>query len=169
MIFQDPMTSLNPYLRVSEQIMEPLLIHDKMSHRKALLKAIAALEEHRPDVLFLYGLVESIQAQDIDEARAAWLGRLWQDDPRGAIFGFTTTLDLTALDVLSKNPRYLTRSKSFDTFFSFGPVIVTADEIADVDGRRGLDREDAFREPGHGSREHRTAEKPSAPATLNRA
>jgi oligopeptide transport system ATP-binding protein len=45
MIFQDPMTSLNPYLRVSEQIMEPLLVHEKMSHRKALLKAIAALEE----------------------------------------------------------------------------------------------------------------------------
>lgn len=51
----------------------------------------------------------------------------------GVIFGYTTTLDLTALDVLRKNPRYLTRSKSFDTFFSFGPVIVTADEIADVD------------------------------------
>jgi len=52
---------------------------------------------------------------------------------KDVIFGYTTTLDLTALDVLSKNPRYLTRSKSFDTFFSFGPVIVTADEIADVD------------------------------------
>jgi 2-keto-4-pentenoate hydratase/2-oxohepta-3-ene-1,7-dioic acid hydratase in catechol pathway len=49
------------------------------------------------------------------------------------IFGYTTTLDLTALDVLRKNPRYLTRAKSFDTFFSFGPVIVTADEVADVD------------------------------------
>jgi 2-keto-4-pentenoate hydratase/2-oxohepta-3-ene-1,7-dioic acid hydratase in catechol pathway len=50
----------------------------------------------------------------------------------GVIFGYTTTLDLTALDVLRKNPRYLTRAKSIDTFFSFGPVIVTADEIADV-------------------------------------
>jgi 2-keto-4-pentenoate hydratase/2-oxohepta-3-ene-1,7-dioic acid hydratase in catechol pathway len=49
------------------------------------------------------------------------------------IFGYTTTLDLTALDVLKKNTRYLTRAKSFDTFFSFGPVIVTADEIADVE------------------------------------
>ena len=49
------------------------------------------------------------------------------------IFGYTTTLDLTALDVLAKNPRYLTRAKSIDTFFSFGPVLVTADEIADVD------------------------------------
>lgn len=49
------------------------------------------------------------------------------------IFGYTTTLDLTALDVLRKNTRYLTRAKSIDTFFSFGPVITTADEIADVD------------------------------------
>ena len=49
------------------------------------------------------------------------------------IFGYTTTIDLTALDVLRKNPRYLTRAKSIDTFFSFGPVIVTADEIKDVD------------------------------------
>jgi oligopeptide transport system ATP-binding protein len=45
MIFQDPMTSLNPYLRISEQIMEPLLVHEKVSQKKALFKAIAALEE----------------------------------------------------------------------------------------------------------------------------
>jgi 2-keto-4-pentenoate hydratase/2-oxohepta-3-ene-1,7-dioic acid hydratase in catechol pathway len=55
------------------------------------------------------------------------------DHIREVIFGYTTTLDLTALDVLRKNPRYLTRAKSIDTFFSFGPVVVTADEIADVD------------------------------------
>ncbi|MBK5292647.1 MAG: fumarylacetoacetate hydrolase family protein [Acidobacteriia bacterium] len=55
------------------------------------------------------------------------------EEVRKVIFGYTTTLDLTALDVLRKNPRYLTRSKSIDTFFSFGPVIVTADEIPDVD------------------------------------
>lgn len=52
---------------------------------------------------------------------------------RDVIFGYTVTLDLTALDVLRKNPRYLTRAKSMDSFFSFGPVIVTKDEIADVD------------------------------------
>ncbi len=51
---------------------------------------------------------------------------------KDVIFGYTVTLDLTALDVLRKNPRYLTRAKSIDTFFSFGPVIVTADEIPDV-------------------------------------
>ena len=48
------------------------------------------------------------------------------------IFGYTTTLDMTALDILARNTRYLQRSKSFDTFFSFGPIIVTADEIDDV-------------------------------------
>jgi 2-keto-4-pentenoate hydratase/2-oxohepta-3-ene-1,7-dioic acid hydratase in catechol pathway len=52
---------------------------------------------------------------------------------REVIFGFTATLDLTALDVLRKNPRYLTRAKSFDTFFSFGPVIVTEDEVPDIE------------------------------------
>ncbi len=52
---------------------------------------------------------------------------------KDAIYGYTTTLDLTALDVLAKNPRYLTRAKSFDTFFSFGPVIVTADESSQLD------------------------------------
>ena len=52
---------------------------------------------------------------------------------KDVIFGYTATLDLTALDVLARNPRYLTRAKSFDTFFSFGPVIVTAGENGDVD------------------------------------
>ena len=65
------------------------------------------------------------------------IGRPCRDIPveevSQVIFGYTTTLDMTALDVLRRNPRYLTRAKSFDTFFSFGPVIVTADEITDVD------------------------------------
>jgi 2-keto-4-pentenoate hydratase/2-oxohepta-3-ene-1,7-dioic acid hydratase in catechol pathway len=65
------------------------------------------------------------------------IGRRCRFVPAGeahqVIYGFTTTLDLTALDVLRKNPRYLTRAKSIDTFFSFGPVIVTSDEVADLD------------------------------------
>ncbi len=44
-IFQDPMTSLNPYLRVAEQLVEPLLIHEKMSRSAALKRAIIALDE----------------------------------------------------------------------------------------------------------------------------
>lgn len=48
------------------------------------------------------------------------------------IAGYTTIIDMTAEDILQKNPRYLTRAKSFDTFFSFGPQFVTKDEIEDL-------------------------------------
>jgi oligopeptide transport system ATP-binding protein len=44
MIFQDPMTSLNPYLRISDQLIEPLLIHEKISRKDALKRALAMLE-----------------------------------------------------------------------------------------------------------------------------
>jgi oligopeptide/dipeptide ABC transporter ATP-binding protein len=44
MIFQDPMTSLNPYLRISEQLIEPLLIHEKISKPDALARGLAMLE-----------------------------------------------------------------------------------------------------------------------------
>ncbi|MFA5058232.1 MAG: ABC transporter ATP-binding protein [Opitutaceae bacterium] len=44
MIFQDPMTSLNPYLRVSEQLIEPLLIHEKISRAAALRRGLEMLE-----------------------------------------------------------------------------------------------------------------------------
>lgn len=45
MIFQDPMTSLNPYLRISEQLIEPLLIHGLAEREQALKKAIVMLEK----------------------------------------------------------------------------------------------------------------------------
>jgi oligopeptide transport system ATP-binding protein len=44
MIFQDPMTSLNPYLRISEQLIEPLLIHEKISRKEAMGRALEMME-----------------------------------------------------------------------------------------------------------------------------
>lgn len=45
MIFQDPMTSLNPYLRISAQMIETLLVHDKnMTKSEALGKSVEMLE-----------------------------------------------------------------------------------------------------------------------------
>ena len=44
MIFQDPMTSLNPYAHISSQLIEPLLIHEKISKSGALKRAQAMLE-----------------------------------------------------------------------------------------------------------------------------
>lgn len=55
-----------------------------------------------------------------------------EDEALNYVVGYTTIIDMTAEDILEKNPRYLTRAKSFDTFFSFGPVLVTTDEIEDL-------------------------------------
>lgn len=44
MIFQEPMTSLNPVLTIGEQITEVLMLHQKMSKTAAVKKAIEMLE-----------------------------------------------------------------------------------------------------------------------------
>ena len=44
MIFQDPMTSLNPLLTVGEQIMEVILLHEQISKLEAAAKAKKMLE-----------------------------------------------------------------------------------------------------------------------------
>ncbi len=44
MIFQDPMTSLNPYLKISTQLIEPLLLHHPdISKKEALQRAVDEL------------------------------------------------------------------------------------------------------------------------------
>ncbi|MCP5540083.1 MAG: fumarylacetoacetate hydrolase family protein [Akkermansiaceae bacterium] len=65
------------------------------------------------------------------------IGRECRDVPRedwlSAVAGFTNVLDMTAEDILRRNPRNLTQAKAFDTFFSFGPVFLSPDEIPDGD------------------------------------
>ncbi|MBB6732031.1 fumarylacetoacetate hydrolase family protein [Cohnella zeiphila] len=54
----------------------------------------------------------------------------------GVIAGFAATLDMTAQHIHARNPRFLGRSKSFDTFFSFGPELITPGEIEDLGSLR---------------------------------
>ena len=43
MIFQDPMTSLNPYLTIGEQVAEPLIIHEGAGRKEARDRALEQL------------------------------------------------------------------------------------------------------------------------------
>ena len=45
MIFQDPMTSLNPYLKISTQLIEPLQLHLNLGKEEALDRAVQELSE----------------------------------------------------------------------------------------------------------------------------
>lgn len=45
MIWQDPMSSLNPFLRISRQLFEPLQLHKGLSEEQARKEAVAMLEK----------------------------------------------------------------------------------------------------------------------------
>ncbi|MBU3068396.1 ABC transporter ATP-binding protein [Aestuariicella sp. G3-2] len=47
MVFQDPMSALNPTMRIGEQIAETLMIHRGMGHGDALKRAVDLLERTR--------------------------------------------------------------------------------------------------------------------------
>src|SRR3954469_15006457 len=49
----------------------------------------------------------------------------------GKIIGYTLANDLSAWGLERENPLYLPQSKSYTACCALGPVIVTADEIAD--------------------------------------
>jgi oligopeptide transport system ATP-binding protein len=55
-IFQDPMTCLNPYLTLGEQLLEPLLYHRNLTRRAARSQALALLDE--------VGIVDAAQRFD---------------------------------------------------------------------------------------------------------
>jgi peptide/nickel transport system ATP-binding protein len=45
MIFQEPMTSLNPVLTIGQQLMEPLIEHQKLSRKQAKQRTIALIDK----------------------------------------------------------------------------------------------------------------------------
>ncbi|WP_341280016.1 fumarylacetoacetate hydrolase family protein [Paenibacillus sp. FSL H8-0537] len=48
------------------------------------------------------------------------------------VAGFAVSVDVTAADIHAKHQRFLTRAKSFDTFFGLGSELITRDEFADL-------------------------------------
>lgn len=71
------------------------------------------------------GVVIGRTCKDIDE-----------DEVDDVIAGFVPLLDVTAEDVLERNPRFLTRAKAFDTFLVYGSQLYVPDDgesIEDVE------------------------------------
>lgn len=46
------------------------------------------------------------------------------------IAGYLPVIDVTAEDILDRNPRYLTKAKAFDSFLVLGPTILTSDSLS---------------------------------------
>lgn len=51
-----------------------------------------------------------------------------EEETTGVIAGYLPVIDMTAEDVLQRNPRFLTRSKSYDSFLVVGSSIVVPNE-----------------------------------------
>ena len=67
-------------------------------------------------------LVIGHHAHDLDEREALEV-----------VAGVVPIIDMTAEDILQRNPRFLTRAKSFNSFFAFGPELVTLDELGELE------------------------------------
>lgn len=132
MIFQEPMTSLNPVFTIGDQICEPLMLHEGLSKKEAMKRALELLERVRmPNAAerlnFYPHQMSGGQRQRamIAMAIACRPSLLIADEP-------TTALDVTIqkqiLDLLADLQRDLGMSMLFITH-DLGVVADIADEV----------------------------------------
>ena len=155
MIFQDPMTSLNPYMRIGDQLIEPLLIHEKISKAEARKRGLAMLEavgindaagrlNHHPHE-YSGGMRQRVM---IAMALITRPELLIADEP-------TTALDVTVqaqiLELIRKMQQELGMAVIFITH-DLGVVSGLCDRVQVMYGGRIVETSDTrtlFREPRH--------------------
>ena len=166
MIFQEPMTSLNPLHTISRQIAEPLVVHQGMTAQAAARRVRELM-----DLVGLGDLADRIhdfphtlsggqrQRVMIAMALACNPDLLIADEP-------TTALDVTVeariLELLGSLQRQLSMAVLFITH-NLSIVHRFADQVAVMDGGRIVETgtvDDVFTRPQHTSTQHLLASQP---------
>jgi peptide/nickel transport system ATP-binding protein len=145
MIFQEPMTALNPVLTIGDQVDEVLRIHTELGAAERKAKVIATLEAMRlPDPQGIYAAyphqISGGQRQRIMIAAALVLdpALLIADEP-------TTALDVTTQAQILRLIKELQTRRGTGVLFithDFGVVAEIADRVVVMDGGRSSSRAD---------------------------
>ena len=155
MIFQDPLSSLNPYLTIGTQMLEPLTLHLGLSRKPARERAIAGLAEvgiANPDLRF-YSYPHEFsggmrQRVMIAMALATEPDILIADEP-------TTALDVTIQAQILDLIRSMREKHGIATIFishNLGVIASMADEVMVMREGTCVERgttEDVFYRPAH--------------------
>jgi peptide/nickel transport system ATP-binding protein len=155
MIFQEPMTSLNPVIKCGDQVMEAIMIHQKVSKRQARLRTLELFSQVQlptPDLMLdrYPHQLSGGQKQRVMIAMAISCnpGILIADEPTTAL---DVTVQKTILDVMLKLQRQHNMGIMFITH-DLGVIAELADSVVVMYKGRIVEQGsvmDIFRNPKH--------------------